>query len=427
MTTNIIPSTRSMGVPSRHGIADRLARRGVMKLLSRIQTGQISLMDGGESVRFGNLSPEFPLQATIRVQTPRFYRQLLFRGSIGAGEAYMQGHWATDDLTDLIRIIIRNRITMDELDGGWARVSRPVFNLYHAARRNTKSGSRSNIIAHYDLGNEFYKLFLDRTMTYSCGIFETENSSLEAASIAKYDRLCRKLGLSPKDHVLEIGTGWGGFALHAAKYYGCRVTTTTISDEQYAMATERIREEQLDGRIQVLKTDYRDLNGQFDKLVSIEMIEAVGHQYFDTFFGKCSELLKPDGIMALQAITIVDHAFEEYKNSVDFINRYIFPGGCLPSITAMSRSISRVTDLRLFHMEDITPHYARTLRSWRSRFFDNLARVKDLGFPDEFVRMWEFYLSYCEAGFAERYLGTVQMILSKPMCRQAPILPDLMT
>ena len=424
MAEFILPTARSIRASKDSGIVDRLARRGVVKLLSGIRTGRISLLDRGNTTHFGSSSPDFPLASSIRVHDTRFYRQSFLRGSIGAGEAYMQGHWTTDNLTDLIRILLRNRMAADGLDKGWARMSKPIFNLFHAFHRNTRSGSRSNILAHYDLGNDFYGLFLDDTMTYSCGIFETENSSLEAASTAKYDRICRKLSLGPRDHVLEIGTGWGGFALHAAKHYGCRVTTTTISSAQYALASERFREANLDGRIRILKKDYRDLDGRFDKLVSIEMVEAVGHQYYDRFFGKCSELLKPDGIMALQAITIADQAFEQHKHSVDFIKRYIFPGSCIPSVAAMSLAVSRASDLRMFHLEDITSHYARTLRMWRERFFDNLERIKAMGFPDAFVRMWDFYLSYCEAGFAQRYLGNVQMILAKPLYRVAPSLPD---
>jgi len=279
-------------------------------------------------------------------------------------------------------------------------------------------GSRKNILAHYDLGNDFYALFLDETMTYSCAIFEQENSSLKQASEAKYDRICRKLQLAAGDRVIEIGTGWGGFAVHAARNYGVQVTTTTISDEQHQFARQRIKAAGLEDRITLLKKDYRDLSGKFDKLVSIEMIEAVGHQYLPIFFRTCSRLLKDDGIMALQAITIGDQIFDRHKRTVDFIKRYIFPGSCIPSITAISIALAKATDLRLVHLEDITPHYARTLREWRRRFFTNIKKVRALGFSDTFVRMWEYYLCYCEGGFAERYLGDVQMLFVKPLCRQ---------
>jgi cyclopropane-fatty-acyl-phospholipid synthase len=272
-------------------------------------------------------------------------------------------------------------------------------------------------MAHYDLGNDFYTLFLDETMTYSCAIFEQPESSLQEASEAKYDRICRKLQLAAGDRVVEIGTGWGGFAVHAARNYGVHVTTTTISDEQQQFAEQRIKAAGLEDRITLLKKDYRDLSGKFDKLVSIEMIEAVGHQYLPAFFRTCSRLLEDDGMMALQAITIGDQIFDRHKRSVDFIKRYIFPGSCIPSITAISTAIAKATDLRLVHLEDITLHYPRTLREWRRRFFANISRVEALGFSDTFVRMWEYYLCYCEGGFAERYIGDVQILFAKPLCR----------
>jgi cyclopropane-fatty-acyl-phospholipid synthase len=291
--------------------------------------------------------------------------------------------------------------------------------------KGTRKGSRVNIAAHYDLGNDFYALFLDETLTYSCGIFEREESTLKDASIAKYDRICRKLELSSGDHVLEIGTGWGGFAIYAAQNYGCRITSTTISQQQHELAKKRIEKAGLSDQITLLFKDYRDLEGKYDKVVSIEMIEAVGHHFFDAFFRLCSERLKEDGMMLLQAITITDRVFDRHKDSVDFIKRYIFPGSCIPSIAAMSHAVAKVTDLKIDHLEDITPHYARTLRAWRRRFFENVEQVKALGFSDAFIRMWEFYLCYCEAGFQERYLGDIQIRLIKPMCRPAPILPPL--
>jgi cyclopropane-fatty-acyl-phospholipid synthase len=301
----------------------------------------------------------------------------------------------------------------------------PLKRIWHFLRKNTRSGSRKNIVAHYDLGNDFYRLFLDDTLTYSCGIFETDGSSMRDASIAKYNRICRKLDLGSDDEVIEIGSGWGGFAIYAAKNFGCRVTTTTISDQQFKLAKERIADSGVADRIDLVMKDYRDLKGKYDKLVSIEMIEAVGHHYLDDFFRSCSQLLKPDGMMLLQAITIADQVFERHKRSVDFIKRYIFPGSCIPSIAAMTKSIATSTDLRLFHLEDITPHYARTLACWRSQFFNNIDAVKALGYSEAFIRMWEYYFSYCEAGFAERYIGDVQMLLAKPMCRRESLVPDL--
>ena len=337
----------------------------------------------------------------------------------------MMGLWCTDDLTVLIRIILLNRDVFEGMDRRWTRLSAPAYKVFHALHRDTRKGSRDNISAHYDLGNSFYRLFLDETLTYSCGLFEKAGSTLKEASLAKYDRICRKLALGASDHVLEIGTGWGGFALFAAEHYGCRVTTTTISKEQYALAQKRIQEADLQDRIHILFQDYRDLNGRFDKLVSIEMIEAVGHQYLEAFFRTCSECLKEDGMMVLQAITIADRVFEKHKKTVDFIKRYIFPGSCIPSIAAMSHAVARATDLKIDHLEDITPHYARTLRAWRHRFLENIEQVRALGFSDVFIRMWKFYLCYCEAGFQERYLGDIQMRLLKPMCRPTSILPRL--
>jgi cyclopropane-fatty-acyl-phospholipid synthase len=298
-----------------------------------------------------------------------------------------------------------------------ARLAAPLFDAFHFLRRNTVSGSRKNIMAHYDLGNEFYRLFLDDSMTYSSGIFERPEATLKQASIAKYDRICRKLHLSEKDHVLEIGTGWGGFALHAVKNFGCRVTTTTISNEQYRESKQRFEDAGIQDKVTLLKSDYREISGQYDKLASIEMIEAVGHQYLDTFMACCAALLKPNGIMAIQAITIADWAFDQHKKSVDFIKRYIFPGSCIPSVTAISAAAASVTDLRLFHLEDLTPHYALTLHKWWENFVRNREQVKALGFHDRFMRMWEYYLRYCEAGFEERYLGSVQLVFTKPLTR----------
>ena len=365
------------------------------------------------------------MEATIHVHHPRFYTSTVFGGSIGSAEAYMAGLWSTSHLTNVIRLVILNQKMMEKMDKGWSWLSDPVHNLYHYFRRNNLKGSKENIVAHYDLGNDFYRLFLDETLTYSCGIFEHENSTLETASIAKYDRICRKLQLHPEDHVIEIGGGWGGFSIHAAKNYGCRVTTTTISDKQYALAEKRILTSGLSHRIRLLRKDYRHLGGKFDKLVSIEMIEAVGHQYLNTFFEICSRLLKANGMMLLQAITIIDQMYDYHKRSVDFSKRYIFPGSCIPSIRAIMSSIARKTDLKLFHLEDITPHYVRTLAEWRKRFFDHIDDVRKLGFSETFIRMWEYYLCYCEGGFAERYLGDVQMLLTKPMCRRESLIPPL--
>jgi cyclopropane-fatty-acyl-phospholipid synthase len=284
--------------------------------------------------------------------------------------------------------------------------------------RNTRDGSRRNIAAHYDLGNDFYSSWLDPTMMYSCAYFETPDTSLEMAATAKLDRICRKLDLKATDSVVEIGTGWGGFAIYAAQNYGCHITTTTISKEQYDLASLRVKEAGLESKISLLFDDYRDLEGQYDKLVSIEMIEAVGHQFHESFFQKCCDLLKPDGQMLLQAITIADQQYEKYKTGVDFIRRYIFPGGCLASVTDMTRVMTASTDMRVLHAEDIGPHYATTLRHWNERFFGNIEQIRSMGYPDTFVRMWEYYLCYCEAAFLERAIGTVQMLMMRPSARR---------
>ena len=395
---------------------DHLARKAIIAQLQKLEKGRMVLVEGTDRYRFGEGSPQ-ALEAVITVIHPQFFTRIFLGGSIGAAEAYMEGLWTADDLTNAMRILALNQKAFADMEKGLARLAAPLYKLYHFVRKNTKSGSRNNILAHYDLGNDFYALFLDETMTYSCGIFERPDSSLKEASERKYDRICRKLQLSKGDRVLEIGTGWGGFALHAVRNYDVHVTTTTISDQQHDFARDRFRAAGLADRITLLKQDYRDLTGQFDKLVSIEMIEAVGHHFYDTFFRKCSQLLKDDGRMALQAITIGDQIFDRHKRSVDFIKRYIFPGSCIPSIAAINRSIATATDLRLVQLEDITPHYATTLRRWRYRFFDNIEKVRELGFSETFIRMWEYYLCYCEGGFAERYLGDVQMIFAKPLYR----------
>jgi len=413
MTELIIPAEALDLSKLKERRLDLLARRAVFSLLNKLERGRIHLVENGAQFQFGKDSGR-PLQATVTVYHPLFYTRVFFGGSIGAGEAYMEGLWSADDLTTVMRILALNQGALRDIEKGLARLTAPLYKFYHHVRKNTREGSRSNILAHYDLGNDFYSLMLDATMTYSCGIFERETSTLKQASEAKYDRLCRKLALSAGDRVAEIGTGWGGFAVHAARNYGVQVTTTTISDEQHQFVRNRVREFGLEGQITLLKQDYRDLGGQFDRLVSIEMIEAVGHHYLRDFFGKCSQLLRDDGLMALQAITIADQAFDRHKRSVDFIKRYIFPGSCIPSVTAISDAVARATDLRLMNLVDITPHYARTLREWRTRFFENIEAVRALGFSDTFIRMWEYYLCYCEGGFAERYLGDVQMIFAKP-------------
>ena len=408
-------------------LTDGLARKLFFRILRKLKRGQITIHEGGQRYVFGHLRADWPLEAAIHVYHPRFYNKAVLGGSIGVAEAYMSGLWSADDLTTALRIMALNRNSFERLDRGWSKISAPFHQIWHFLRKNSLSGSRKNIVAHYDLGNDFYRLFLDETLTYSCGIFESNDSSMREASLSKYERICRKLELSPHDDIIEIGSGWGGFAIYAAQNFGCRVTTTTISDRQFRLAQQRIADSGVADRIELVKKDYRDLKGKYSKLVSIEMIEAVGHQYLDAYFKSCSQLLKPDGMMLLQAITIADQVYERHKYSVDFIKRYIFPGSCIPSIAAMTSSIARKTDLRLFHLEDITPHYAKTLACWREQFFKNIEHIKGLDFSEAFIRMWDYYLSYCEAGFAERYIGDVQMLLTKPMCRRESLVPDLAT
>ncbi len=395
----------------------QLLRNVVCRRLARLDDGRIVLDDPAGRREFGRRA-EGGLTATVQVHDPRFYRNLAFGGGLGAAEAYIRGYWTCDNLVDLVRIFCRNAAVSAALESGPARLLSPAVRFGHWLRRNTMGGSRRNIAAHYDLGNEFFALFLDETMAYSCAVFPRPESTLHEASVAKFDRIGSKLALKPDDHLLEIGTGWGGFALHAAGNFGCRVTTTTISQKQYDYTRRLVADAGLADRVTVLRRDYRDLTGTYDKLVSIEMIEAVGHQYFDTYFRACSERLKPEGLMLLQAITIPDQRYDAYRRGVDFIQRYIFPGGCLPSVGAVCDSVGRMTDMRLVHFEDLSPHYARTLALWRERFFANLDRVRALGFSDEFLRIWEYYFCYCEGAFRERATGDAQMLLAKPNCRR---------
>ena len=405
--------------PYRTRSLDGIARRLLHKQLEQLREGELILVDH-ETRRFGSVQTEFPLSVTIEVREPGFYSDVVFGGSVGAGEAYMAGLWTCSYLTSLVRILLRNRHVLDGMDGGYSLIAAPLRKLIHAVNRNTKSGSRRNIAAHYDLGNDFFRLFLDDTLMYSSAIFATPETGLREASIAKLDLICRKLQLKPTDHLVEIGTGWGGFALHAAAHYGCRITTTTISQNQFDLARERVRAAGLADRITILLEDYRELKGQHDKLVSIEMIEAVGHQYYDSFFRQCAALLKPDGAMLLQAITIADQQFASARDEVDFIKRYIFPGSCIPAITPLLQSATRASDLKLVHLEDIGPHYATTLNHWRQNFFNHIEEVRKLGYPDPFIRMWEFYLTYCEGGFIEHVLGDVHMLFMKPLGRGFP-------
>jgi cyclopropane-fatty-acyl-phospholipid synthase len=421
MKTSIIPASAERGAEERGATLPRIARRLLLGRLAQLEHGEIRLIEHGLEQRFGARDRHCNLTATVWVDHPRFFADVAFGGSVGAGEAYIQGLWRCADLVSLVRILVLNRDLLNGLDSGWALISRPLLRAFHWYHRNSRGGSARNIAAHYDLGNELYALMLDETMAYSCAIFPHADSTLAEASRAKFDAACRKLALSAGDHLLEIGTGWGGLAIHAAQHYGCRVTTTTISRAQFDYASAQVARLGLAERITLLLEDYRDLRGQFDKLVSIEMIEAVGARYLDTYLRQCSALLKPEGAMLLQAITIQDQCYAQALRSVDFIQRYVFPGSFIPSISTIADSLRRVTDLKIFSLEDIGPHYARTLALWRENFKGRLDAVRRLGYSEQFIRLWEFYLCYCEGGFLERQLGDVQMLLTKPGCRR-PVL-----
>lgn len=420
MTVSTTPQetlTSSLKQKSRSRWVASFAKSQILKHLSDLKTGQLTLIDGQETYIHGDESHD--LHAVIHVHDARFYGEIAFGGSIGAGEAYMLGYWSSDNLTNVIRLMCLNQSVMDNLEGGYQWLTKPIMRLLHWLNSNTTEGSRKNIAAHYDLGNEMFQLFLDPTMMYSSAMFNQHTQTLQQASELKLRTICEKLDLKPDDHVMEVGTGWGGFAIYAASNYGCKVTTTTISKQQYELAKARIEAAGVSDKVTLLLEDYRDLQGQYDKLVSIEMIEAVGYQFYDVYFAKVSALLKPDGLALIQAITIADQRYESAKKSVDFIQRYIFPGSCIPSNTAMLNSITRNTDLRLFDLEDIGPHYATTLRLWRENFFANLNQIRQLNYSEEFIKMWDFYLSYCEGGFEERALGDVHLLLAKPGNRRS--------
>jgi cyclopropane-fatty-acyl-phospholipid synthase len=403
------------------GLLNTLAKRILLARLASLRHGELILTDGDERWCFGRQDELFPETVTLSVTNPRVYSSLLVFGAVGFGDAYLDDCWKCDNLTGLFELFLCNRRYLENIGPGMKWLVKPLQLVRGYLDRNTLQGSRRNIEAHYDLGNELFELYLDNTMMYSCGIFHSPESSLQAASEAKLERICRKLQLKPSDHVMEIGTGWGGFAMYAAKHYGCRVTTTTISRQQYDYAQQRVREAGLEDRITLLFDDYRELRGSYDKLVSIEMIEAIGHRYFDTYFRKCSELLKPQGMMLLQSITIADQRYREARKSIDFIQRHIFPGGCLPSVAALSDTIAHHTDMRIFHLEDIGSHYATTLQRWRERFHAQADKIRRLGYPERFMRSWEYYFCYCEAGFRQQSIGTVQLLLTKPQTLRAPL------
>lgn len=387
----------------------------LFKSLTRMDFGCLVVQEGDNRYHFGR---EKQPCANLTIRDRAAYGKILFGGSIGAAEAYVDKLWDVDDLTALIRIMVRNMSLLDSLDKGFAWLLKPVDLVKHFLNANSRRGAKRNILAHYDLGNDMYRAFLGSSMMYSSAIYPTPETTLEEAQEHKLEVLCQKLDLQPGDSVLEIGTGWGGFALYAAGKYGCHVTTTTISESQYEEAAKRIAAAGLTDKITLLKSDYRDLTGQFDKLVSVEMIEAVGHKFLPAFFKKCGELLKPDGKMVIQAITITDQKYKQYIRGVDFIQRYVFPGGCLPSINMMVQSIAARTDMVVRQIDDFGLNYARTLQDWLKRFRESYPKLQNQGYDETFKRLWEFYLCYCQGGFIERSISVVHLVATRPHHRE---------
>ena len=411
--------------------ADKWVRALVLRHIGSMKRGQLIIEDNGERRVFGisratsvteqtdDVTVGEDINAHIVVNNTATYKAIALNGVVGAAEAYMDGHWTTPDLVSVIRFFVCNISQLKEMDSERSLANKMALSLLERATRNSIGRARENISAHYDLGNDFFELFLDPTMMYSAALFKEDSSSLEQASVAKLTQLCQMLQLKPDDHLVEIGTGWGGMAVHAATNYGCKVTTTTLSRRQMEYTKKLVKQKGLEDRITVLLKDYRELEGKYDKLVSIEMIEAVGHQYFSDYFAKCSNLLKPTGLMALQAITISDQRYDQAKKSVDFIQRYIFPGGCLPSLNVIAEHTANDTDMNLVGLSDLTKDYALTLQHWRHSFTHNLDKVRALGFDERFIRMWMYYLCYCEGGFRERVIGVYQILAAKPDYRVA--------
>ncbi len=420
MSTSIIPASRSLPASDRPGLADRACRSLLLGQLARIDDAQVTLLDNGGRRTFGVAHTARSPRCTITVRHPRFYRDAVLGGHLRAAEGYVHGLWDCDDLTALVRVFARNLALSDEMDRLSVRVGGALLRLGHALRRNTRTGSRGNIAAHYDLGNDFFELLLDPTLCYSCAVFDSPDTPLIDAQHAKLDRLIDKLGLTPDQHLLEIGTGWGALALRAAERTGCRVTTTTLSRQQHDYTAKLIAERGLGDRVRLLLRDYRELEGQYDKLVSVEMIEAVGHQYYGAFFDKCSALLKPTGRGIIQTITIPDARYESARKCVDFIKKYIFPGSCIPAIGVLRNAMTASSDLSMTHFEELGPHYATTLRRWADNLHHAREHVLERGYPRELVRLWEFYLAYCEGGFIEGNIGLAQFEVRRPGCTDPP-------
>jgi cyclopropane-fatty-acyl-phospholipid synthase len=413
---NFVNSTQNIEL-CKLSFRERLAKRRFDRLLSNISTGTVMIVGGEGRKQFGT---DDQLSAIVAVKRNRFYRKAML-GPLSIAESFIDGDWDCRDLTTLIRIFLKNRQAIDQSRQWRVQLANFGYRVFHWLHSNTRRGSSRNIAAHYDLGNDFYRLWLDETMAYSSGVFLDNTRTMEEASIEKFDRVCRKLDLQPDDQLLEIGTGFGGLALHAAENFNCDVTTTTISQKQLKFAQSRFDSSVSSEQISLLKQDYRDLAGKFDKIVSIEMIEAVGHRFLDQFFHKCSSLLRDDGSMVLQAIVMPERSHKRYLNSVDFIQRYVFPGGSLPSLASMLESVGRSSDMRFVHAEDMAPHYAETLKRWRIAFHSQLDEVRRRGYSEKLIRLWTFYLCYCEAAFAERQIGVLQVQFDKPGCTRDPI------
>lgn len=407
-------ATKRFSLPQVFTVPDKWAKKMFFNFLEKIEHAFLIVIDKEDSNEFGDAKSDLKVQLDINDTSA--YADFILGGSLGAGESYIRGEWDCDNLTNLIRLFSRNMKLVDSMDSGFAKLATPILRSAHWMNRNTKLGSKKNIEAHYDLGNDFFQLFLDDSMMYSAAIFEDEKTDLYTAQQHKLEQICQKLKLTEKDHLLEIGTGWGSMAIYAAENYGCKVTTTTISNEQYALAKERVIEKGLEDKITIHLKDYRDLRGTYDKMVSIEMVEAVGHEYLDEYFQVCSKLLKDDGMFLMQVITIPDQRYDSARKEIDFIKRYIFPGSCIPSVEKIGNCIKKKTDLRLVDMDEYAWHYAKTLNIWQ----ENLMKHEDKiiqKFSNEFVRMWQFYFSYCEGGFAERVIGSSQMLFAKPFNR----------
>lgn len=419
---SIIPKYKGLEkANSKTTYLDQVARSILFKKLDAILHGYLQVYFDGLLYEFGDKDQQKNLHAIIHIHDVNVFKAILFGGEPAAGKTYVQGWWSTENLIEVIRLFTINRTVLFSIKYGFGSFAKHIYGFVHRLRKNTQQGSKRNIQAHYDIGNDLYRLFLDKNMMYSSAYFTSQQDDLEKASEYKLKLICEKLALKRSDRVLEIGSGWGGFAIYAAQNYGCHVTTTTISEEQYEYVKQQIEDKQLSNQISVLKKDYRDLEGTYDKLVSIEMIESVGHQYIDEYFSICSRLLNSRGVMLIQAITISDYLYKHYLSSMDFIRKYVFPGGSLPSIASMFESVTRSTDLTLFHAESFASSYAKTLELWHQRFITNKAKVIELGYPHSFLRLWEYYLKYCQAGFDERVIDVHHLVLKKPNNRRQMI------